>query len=197
MININEIITKQRNFFNSKETLPYDFRLDALHKLRKAIMLNEENILNALQEDLGKSHHEGYITEVGIVLKEITYIEKRLKKLMKRKAVKTGLADFPSKSFIMPHPYGNVLIISPWNYPLNLSLAPLVGAIAAGNTAIIKPSEFSIHTSDVIEEMISNTFDEKYISVIKGGIEENQELLGYKFNYIFFTGSTNVGKIVS
>lgn len=196
MININELVIKQKNFFDSKETLPYSFRIDALHKLRKAIMLHEEDILNALQKDLGKSHDEGYITEVGIVLKEITYVEKRLKKLMKKKTVRTAITDFPSKSFIMPHPFGNVLIISPWNYPINLSLAPLVGAIAAGNTAIIKPSEFSVNTSNVIDEIIKTTFDDKYISVVKGGIEENQLLLDQKFDYIFFTGSTNVGKIV-
>jgi aldehyde dehydrogenase (NAD+) len=196
MKNIKNLVTKQAQYFNSKETLPYQFRLEALQRLKEAILNNEEKLLNALQKDLNKSHHEGYITEVGIVLKEISYIEKRLKNLMKRKPVRTAITDFPAKSFIMPHPFGNVLIISPWNYPVNLTLTPLVGAIAAGNTAIIKPSEFSIHTSDVIEEIISSTFNEEYVAVVNGGIEVNQELLDHKFNYIFFTGSTNVGKIV-
>ncbi len=195
-MNITKAITNQRNYYNSKKTLSYESRLNALKTLKKAILDNKDELLGALKDDLNKSYNEGYMTEVGIVLKEIGYMEKKLKKLMKYRKVKTHLTDFPAKSFIVPHPYGNVLIISPWNYPVNLSLTPLIGALAAGNTAIIKPSEFSVNTSNVIEKIINDSFDDGLVKVIKGGISVNQELLDNKFNYIFFTGSTNVGRIV-
>lgn len=196
MKDIKKIYKKQKEFFKSHQTLSYDFRLNSLKKLRIAIENNIDKLLISLDEDLGKHQHEAYMTEIGIVLKEISYMEKNLKKLMKKKRVKSPLTDFPSISFIMPHPYGVVLIISPWNYPVNLSLTPLVGALAAGNTAIIKPSEFSSNTSQVIEKIIESVFDESYVSVIQGDKDTTQELLENKFNYIFFTGSTNVGKII-
>lgn len=195
-MNILGIIEKQRFYFKSKQTLSYEFRLQALGKLRTSISKYEVDLLDALQADLGKSHEEGYLTEVGIVLKEITFMEKNLKRLMRNKKVKTGIENFPAKSYIAPHPYGNVLIISPWNYPVNLALAPLIGAIASGNTVLIKPSEFSVYTSKLIARIISETFDSEYVKVILGGIKENKELLTHKFNFIFFTGSTQVGRIV-
>ncbi|XFA98707.1 aldehyde dehydrogenase [Candidatus Izemoplasma sp. B36] len=196
MNKIKNVFNLQKQYFNTHETLSYSFRMDALNKLRISIIKHADNLLEALDKDLGKHQHEAYMTEIGIVLKEISYMEKHLKKLMKRKRVKSPLTDFPSISFIMPHPYGTVLIISPWNYPVNLSLAPLVGAIAAGNTAIIKPSEFSVNTSKAIEELIKDAYEDKYVCVIQGDKEVTQELLENKFNYIFFTGSTNVGKII-
>jgi len=195
-MDIQTIVTNQRNFFRKKQTLEYDFRKEALNKLRQGILNNEENLKDALMKDLGKNSTESYMSEIGIVLKELTYIEKKLKKFMRNKNVKTHLADFPAKSFISPHPYGVALIISPWNYPVNLSLGPLIGAIAAGNTVILKPSEYSVNTSRVLKNMLCSIYPQEYITVIEGGIKENQELLDQKLDYIFFTGSTNVGKIV-
>lgn len=190
------IIQNQRNFYKTNQTLEYSFRKENLSRLRFAIISNQKKIETALLKDLGKSNAESYMTEIGFVLKELSYMEKNLKKLMKPKRVKSNLTDYPSKSFRYAHPYGNTLIISPWNYPINLTFGPLIGAIAAGNTAIIKPSEFSVNTSNIIAEIIKETFPSEYISVVLGGIETNQQLLDQKFDYIFFTGSTNVGKIV-
>ncbi len=191
-----QYVEKQREFFLSKKTLSYGFRLNALRRLREGILKYEDELHEALQKDLSKSKSESYMTEIGIVLKELRYHERKLKKHMKRRRVKTSLSDFPSNSFIQPSPYGVVLIISPWNYPVNLSLTPLIGAIAAGNAVIIKPSEYSVHTSKVLAELIEDTFDSDYIRVVNGGVETNQALLDEKFDYIFFTGSTAVGKIV-
>lgn len=195
-MDIKQLVQDQRTYLKTYETLEYEFRKKNLIKLRKAILKYQPELLEALKQDLGKNEDESYMTEIGIVLNELSYNEKHLKKLMKPKKVKTQLSDFPASSFIYPEPFGVVLIISPWNYPVNLALSPLVGALVAGNTAVIKPSEFSINTSRVIEEMILETFDEKYVKVIQGGIEVNQELLDQKFDYIFFTGSTNVGRLV-
>ena len=193
---IKELVEKQRKYFLCKETREYIYRKNALGKLRQAINKYEPKLKEALMYDLGKNEAESYFAEIGIVLKELTYIEKHLKKLMKNKKVKTHLVDFPARSFISPHPYGVVLVISPWNYPVMLSLCPLIGAIAAGNTVILKPSEFSAKTSEVLKEMINSTFNDEYVKVVTGSISTNQELLDQKLDYIFFTGSTNVGKIV-
>lgn len=191
-----EIVQNQREYFKNQHTISYDFRNNALSKLREAILKYEKEFTDALYKDLGKNQAESFFAEIGQVLKELTYIQKRLKKLMKNKKVKSSIIDFPSKSFTSPHPYGVTLIISPWNYPVMLSLGPLVGAIAAGNTVIIKPSEFSINTSKVLEKMISSTFKDNYIKVVNGAVKETQELLDQKLDYIFFTGSSNVGKII-
>jgi len=192
----NEIVLKQREYFRNQNTISYDFRYKALSSLRSSILKHEEELSEALFKDLGKNQAESFFTEIGQVLKELTYIQKRLKKLMKNRRVKSSIIDFPSKSYISPYPYGVTLIISPWNYPVMLSLGPIVGAIAAGNTIILKPSEFSINTSKVIEKIISSTFDDEYIKVINGAVKETQDLLNQKLDYIFFTGSTNVGRIV-
>mgnify|MGYP002640915946 CR=1 FL=1 len=190
------IVKKQRLFFESHQTLSYEYRKTNLDKLRNVILLHIDDLSKALKLDLGKSAHESYLTEIGVVLKELTYMQKHLKRLMKPKKVKTHITDFPAKSVRYSDPYGVTLIISPWNYPVNLALAPLIGAIAAGNTAIVKPSEFSVHTSKVLEKIISKTFDDEYIKVVLGGVDVNQNLLDQRFDYIFFTGSSNVGKIV-
>lgn len=195
-MNAKQLVEKQRKFYRTHQTLPYQFRKENLKRLRNAIYKYQDKLEQALKEDLGKNNHESYMTEIGFVLKELTYNERHLKKMMKPKKVKSSVTDFPASSYRYSDPYGVVLIISPWNYPVNLTIGPLIGAIAAGNTAIIKPSEFSSNTSQVIEEMISETFNEEYIKVVQGGVETNQALLDQKFNYIFFTGSTNVGKIV-
>ncbi len=193
---IKQTVNKQREYYLSNETLDYNYRLNALRRLREGILKYENELYDALEKDLSKSKSESYMTEIGFVLKELRFHERKLKKHMKRRRVRTSLSDFPSNSFVQPSPFGVVLIISPWNYPVNLSLTPLVGAIAAGNTVIIKPSEYSIHTSNVLADLIADTFEENYVKVINGGVETNQALLDEKFDYIFFTGSTAVGKIV-
>ena len=151
-MNIKQLVQNQRTYFKTHETLEYQFRKDNLNKLRLAINKYEPQLLEALKQDLGKNEHESYLTEIGVVLKELTYNEKNLKKLMKPKRVKTQITDFPASSYIHAEPFGVVLIISPWNYPVNLTLSPLIGALVSGNTAIIKPSEFSLNTSKVMEE---------------------------------------------
>lgn len=189
------LISKQRAFFLKGDTLSYEYRKDALERLYKSIQTHESDILKALKRDLGKPSIEGFFAEVGQVYKELTFIKKRLKSYMKVKRVKSELSDFPSKSFITPHPYGVVLVISPWNYPFLLAIGPVIGAIAAGNTVILKPSEYSVHTTKVIEK-IMDVFDDDYVKVVKGAVQETTELLNEKLDYIFFTGSTAVGKII-
>lgn len=190
------ILEKQRIFFKSGKTIDYQFRLSALKKLREMIINKQSAIIKALKLDLNKSETESYMTEIGLVISDINYQIKHLKKNMKIKRVKTPLAQFKSKSFTSPYPYGNVLIISPWNYPILLTLEPLAGAIAAGNTVIIKPSEDSPNCSKVINELISSCFPNEYVGVIEGNYMVASSLLKEKWDYIFFTGSTNIGKIV-
>ncbi len=171
-------------------------RKGALAKLKNSIIKNSELITNALQEDLGKSATEGFLAEVSLTLSEISHMQKNLKNYMKDRTVKTGLANFVAHSFIKKSPYGTVLIISPWNYPFLLAIEPLVDAIAAGNTVVLKPSAYSPSTSKIIKKIISETFDEREVAVIEGGREENACLLEQKFDYIFFTGSKAVGQKV-
>ncbi len=196
MKTIEMIVEKQRKFFSTNITKDISFRQRNLNKLYRAITEYEERILEALKKDLNKSSMEGYMTEIGMVLNEISYFKKNIKKLAKVKSVKTPLAQFPSKSFIISEPYGLVLVMSPWNYPFQLSMAPLVGAIAAGNCCILKPSPDAPYTSRVMADMIKEYFSPSYITVVEGGIPISDELLEEKFDYIFYTGSTRVGKII-
>lgn len=193
---IEKIVQSQHTYFKTGETLSIAFRLRALRTLRAKIMEHEEEILDALRADLGKSHFEGYMTEVGLALDEIRYMEKHLKKLIKPHRVPTPLGNFHSKSFVLPSPYGTVLIMSPWNYPFQLSIEPLVDALAAGNTAVVKPGSYSPNTSNIIKKVLEECFKEEYVSVVLGGRSENQALLDQKFEYIFFTGSKAVGREV-
>ncbi|HDB5687075.1 TPA: aldehyde dehydrogenase [Staphylococcus aureus] len=183
-------------FFNTQQTKDISFRKEQLKKLSKAIKSYESDILEALYTDLGKNKVEAYATEIGITLKSIKNARKELKNWTKTKNVDTPLYLFPTKSYIKKEPYGTVLIIAPFNYPFQLVLEPLIGAIAAGNTAIIKPSELTPNVARVIKRLINETFDANYIEVIEGGIEETQTLIHLPFDYVFFTGSENVGKIV-
>lgn len=183
-------------FFNTQQTKDISFRKDQLKKLSKAIKSYESDILEALYTDLGKNKVEAYATEIGITLKSIKNARKELKNWTKTKNVDTPLYLFPTKSYIKKEPYGTVLIIAPFNYPFQLVFEPLIGAIAAGNTAIIKPSELTPNVARVIKRLINETFDANYIEVIEGGIEETQTLIHLSFDYVFFTGSENVGKIV-
>lgn len=193
---ISDLVNKQRDYYNLGETRNYENREKALKQLYNGVIANEANIKEALLKDLNKASGEAYLSEIGVTLKEIRYLLKHLKKLMKNKRVRTEITNFPAKSFISPFPYGVTLIMSPWNYPIYLTLAPLAGAIAAGNTVVIKPSNYSPATSDVIEKLISEIYPKEFVTVVKGGREENQDLLNQRFDYIFFTGSTSVGKIV-
>ena len=196
MSHIDLILEAQREYFNQGETLDVDFRIKQLKKLKSTIELYQNDIELALYEDLNKSSFEAYMCEIGLVLDGISYMLKNVRQFSKDKTVKTPLAQFASRSYEKKVPYGNVLIISPWNYPFLLTLEPLVEAISAGNTAIIKPSAYSPKTSEIIKKIIDTTFEEKYIACVTGGRKENQELLEKKFDFIFFTGSQNVGKVV-
>lgn len=191
-----EIVEKQRAYFLAQHTKTYAFRRDALLRLRRAIESNQENILEALRLDLNKPAIEGYMVEYAMVIDEINYILRHLRRWMKPKKVPTSLIHFPAKSRILSEPYGVVLIMSPWNYPFQLTLEPLAGAIAAGNCAVIKPSNSTPNTSKLIAEIIHETFDPSYIEVVQGGRKENADLLEEHFDYIFFTGSVSVGKVV-
>jgi len=194
---IKNIINKQRAFFNSKKTFDIQRRKELLKNLKKEIENNEKEIENALFKDLGKSEGESYLTELHFIYSELNIAIKNIDKWVKRKSVRSSLLNFPSSDYIIAQPYGITLHISPWNYPFQLSIAPLIGAIAAGNTVILKPSEYSINTSLVLEKIIDNVFPEDLVKVIQGGPEEATELLNYRWDYIFFTGSLNVGKIVA
>lgn len=195
-MNIDEILEKQRQFFRSGATLPVSFRIEMLKKLYNTIRKYETEICKALTTDLGKSDFEGFMCEVGLTLTEISYMIRHVRKFAKEHTVWTPLAQFASRSYKKPSPYGNTLIMSPWNYPFLLTIDPLADAIAAGNTAIVKPSAYSPATSAVIDKIITECFDSRYIAVVTGGRKENAALLEKKFDFIFFTGSQNVGKEV-
>lgn len=196
MSKITEIVSKQKEYFLTGATRPYQARLANLKKLEKSVKTHEAELLDALKQDLNKSDYESYLTEIGIALEEIRYHKKHLKKWMKKKKISSSLSHFPSKGYSMPEPYGVVLIASPWNYPLNMCFQALLGAISAGNCAVIKPSAYAAATSKAIVRLISDTFDPEYVTVVEGGRAENQELFKQKFDYIFFTGSVSVGKTV-
>jgi len=195
-MNIDEVLKKQREFFHSGKTLPVSFRIEMLKKLYSAIKENEEEINRALKADLGKSEFEGFMCEVGLSLSEISFMISHTKRFAKRKIVKTPLTNFASTSFTKNSPYGNVLIMSPWNYPFLLTIEPLADAIAAGNTAIVKPSAYSPETSAVMAIIIGECFPDEYVAMVTGGRKENAELLDKKFDMVFFTGSQAVGKEV-
>ena len=193
---MHNIVEKQKKFFKSGKTLDINLRIEYLKKLKKVIKDNEIAIFEVLNKDLGKSETEAYMCEVGLTLDEISYMIKNIKKFAKEKIVPTPLTNFHSKSIIKLVPRGNVLIMSPWNYPFLLTMEPLVDAISAGNTVILKPSAYSKFTSDIVSKIIKDVFPEEYVAVVKGGREENKQLLSYNYDYIFFTGSQSVGKEV-
>lgn len=191
-----EMVRKQHAFFAGGTTKPVAYRKKQLVKLYRAIAAHEEEIFAALKKDLNKSAFEAYETEVGIVRAEITYMLRHLDTLARPRRRPTPLTLFPGRSYVISEPYGVALIISPWNYPFQLTLVPLIGAIAAGNCAIVKPSNHSPHTSDVIRRLLAGIYSEEYVGVVLGGREANKDLLAQHFDYIFFTGSVHVGKTV-
>ncbi|OIP75955.1 MAG: aldehyde dehydrogenase family protein [Oscillatoriales cyanobacterium CG2_30_44_21] len=193
---IQTIIAKQRAFFATGKTKEYDYRITQLNKLLSLIKDNDQLILDALRADLRKPAIEGFGSELLGTISEIKYLIKNLKNWMKPQKVSTPINLFPSSSYIYAEPLGVVLIVAPWNYPFVLTMQPLAGAIAAGNCAIVKPSEHTPHTSKAIATLINNNFDPSLITAIEGGIDTNQALLAEKFDHIFFTGGTAIGKIV-
>lgn len=193
---IKELLESQRLFFTAGKTLSPEYRIAALKRLRAAILAHEAEIHDALKQDLGKSRFESYMCEVGLTCSELSYMITHLKRFAAEKRVPTPLAQFASHSYTKPSPFGVTLIMSPWNYPFMLAIDPLADALAAGNTAILKPSAYSPCTSKIIQKLIGECFDPSYVAVITGGRSENQYLLRQKFDYIFFTGSQNVGREV-
>lgn len=192
---IGEIIQRQRQFFESGQTRTYEFRLAQLRALKQAIQEEQAAILVALQADLHKPELEAYLTEIGVI-KEINHAIKHLKAWMRPRSVAIPLEQQPARGRIYPEPLGAVLIIGPWNYPFQLMISPLVGAIAAGNCALLKPSELAPHTSQIVARLIAKTFDPAYITVVEGGVAVSQAILAERFDHIFFTGGTAIGKVV-
>lgn len=193
---IRQILEKQHRLFREGATLPVSFRLSQLQKLKDGIRRYEEKLDQALEADLGKSRMESYMCEIGLTLSELTWMQKHLRSLVREKRVATPLAQFAARSFRSPSPYGTVLIMSPWNYPVLLTLEPLIDAIAAGNTVVIKPSAYAEHTSAVLKEMLKECFPSEYVAVVTGGRAENKALLEQRFDKIFFTGGKTVGREV-
>lgn len=196
MLIIKTIIESQRVFFEEGKTKDIDFRIKQLEKLKELIIKYEEEILEALRKDLNKSKFEAYVTEIGMIVQEINHTIKKLPKWAKAKRARTPIAQAISTSKIHSSPYGVVLIISPWNYPFQLTMAPLIGAIAAGNCVVLKPSPYSENTSQLMAKIIEENFEKEYVAIFQGGREVNEKLLEEKWDYIFFTGSPGVGRVV-
>ena len=195
-MDIKTCVDNQRAYFNTHATLSYAFRFEALTLLKRVIQEHELEIMEALKQDLGKSNFESYMTEIGMVFEELNYARKNLKKWMGFQRVPTPLAQFPAVSFTMAEPLGVALIMAPWNYPFQLTMSPLIGALAAGNCAIVKPSAYAPATSHCIAKLLNIIYDECYVAVIEGGRAENTELLEQRFDTIFFTGGVQVGRLV-
>lgn len=193
---IEKLVNAQHLYFATGETIPVSFRLAKLKDLKASIKKHEAEIIQALSKDLGKSEHESYMCEIGMTLSELTYQMKHLRKWCRINKHPVGLANFHSRGYSIFEPYGCVLIMSPWNYPFMLCMEPLVGALAAGNCCVVKPSAYSPATSAIIKLIIEEVFESGYVSVVEGGRQENQSLLEQRFDYIFFTGGVTVGKQV-
>jgi acyl-CoA reductase-like NAD-dependent aldehyde dehydrogenase len=191
------LMEKQRAFFATGKTRDVSFRLEALQKLQQILLNYEQEIGEALKADLGKPFLEAYTSEIAYVKEDLHFVMKRLKKWARPQKVSSPMVTWPARSFIIPEPYGNTLIIAPWNYPFQLTVSPLIGAIAAGNTAILKPSEVTPRTQELLVRLINKTFPAEYIFCVGGGVEESQALLDQRFDFIFFTGSIKVGRIVA
>ena len=189
-------VSAQHSYFAKGHTLPLSFRRDALIRLEKALIRREEDIHAALHKDLHKSSSEAYMCETGMTRAELSYMLRHLRRFAKRRSVPSPLAQFPSQSFTVKEPLGVVLIMSPWNYPFMLTMEPLIGALAAGNCCVVKPSAYAPATSAVIASILGECFPPEYVTVVEGGRAENQALLSQKFNHIFFTGSPSVGREV-
>ena len=197
MSTIPDIISAQKTFFKSQKTKDVSSRLAYLMALKNEIISKEQAIYDALKLDFKKSEFESFISEFGIVISELNLVIKNLNNWVKPESVKSSLLTFPSRDYIYKDPYGTILVIAPWNYPFLLAIEPLIMAIAAGNTVVLKPSELTKHTSQLITNMVKNVFPKAYVTSIQGGVETSTELIAQKWDYIFFTGSVSVGKIVA
>lgn len=193
---LQSMLAAQRAYFQSGKTLPTSARIAALRSLKEALKRHESDIYAALQADLGKSQSESYLCELGMVYSELSYMLRHVKKFARERTVATPLSQFASRSYVMPCPRGVTLIMSPWNYPLMLALDPLIDALAAGNTVVLKPSAYAPETSCILQTIAEEAFDTGLVCVVTGGREENRQLLNQTFDYIFFTGSSSVGKEV-
>lgn len=193
---IHQVVENQKEFFDSGATLSVDKRIEYLKKIKHYIINNESAIAAALKADLGKSPYESYLCEIAVVIAEVNYMLKNIRRLTKNKTVPTPFGQQLSHSYVRPKPYGTVLIMSPWNYPFMLTIPPVIDAVAAGNTCVVKTSAYSPNTSALVKEMLESIFPKDYVTVITGGRDENTHLLDEKFDYIFFTGSKNVGKLI-
>ena len=194
---ISELMTRQNAFFETGGTRNVDERINKLRQLKELVESKEKEISEALYKDFKKPEFETYITETSFILSELKFIIKNLKKWTQPEKVKSSWLNYPSKDYIYPNPYGVCLVLAPWNYPFQLTVSPAIGAIAAGNTVVIKPSEFTPHTSAVITQIFEEVFPQEWVSVVEGGVEVSEKLLEQKWNYVFFTGSVPVGRIVA
>ena len=195
-MDILKIVNQQKIFFNSNSTKQVSLRIETLKKLKNVLKENEQELYTAIYTDFKKSEFETYLTELSLIYNELNGAIRNLKKWSKQKRVRTNLANFPAKSYIIPEPLGTVLVISAWNYPYQIALIPAISALAAGNTVVIKPSEIPNNTSKILAKIINSNFDSNYLAVIEGGVKTTTELLQQKWDKIFFTGSTPIGKIV-
>ena len=195
-MDIPKIVNQQKKLFNSNSTKEVSLRIETLKKLKKVLKENEQELYTAIYTDFKKSEFETYLTELSLIYNELNDAIRNLKKWSKKKRVRTNLANFPAKSYVIPEPLGTVLVISAWNYPYQIALIPAISALAAGNTVVIKTSEIPNNTSRVLAELINSSFDVNHLTVIEGGVETTTELLKQEFDKIFFTGSTNIGKII-
>ncbi|MBT4218032.1 MAG: aldehyde dehydrogenase family protein, partial [Flavobacteriales bacterium] len=193
---ISKIINSQKYFFNTNKTKDVRFRIETLKKLKTILKENEKDLYNSIYSDFKKSEFETYMSELALIYNELNDAIRNLKKWSKQKRVRTNFVNLPSKSYIIPEPLGTVLVISAWNYPYLISLIPAISAIAAGNTVVVKPSEITINCSNIISKLINTNFPENYFTVIEGGVDTTTELLKEKWDKIFFTGSSTVGKII-
>lgn len=196
-MNISSLLQQQREFFKTQATKDISFRIQHIENLKRELISKEQDIYKALHQDFNKSEFESFMSEYGIAISEINLVLKHLKKWAKPERIKSSMLTFPSKDYIYKEPYGTVLVIAPWNYPFLLAIEPLVMAIAAGNTVVLKPSELTNHTSKLISNIIEKVFNKTYVCSVQGGVSVAAELLEQKWDYIFFTGSVPVGKIVA
>ena len=197
MITQNKILENQKKFFESGKSRDINFIKRKLQQLKTSILKNEELIYSALYKDLKKSKFEAYISEIGILISEIDLVIKNIHKWSKPKKIRSSMLNFPSNDFIISEPYGCTLVIAPWNYPFQLAVSPIISAIASGNTVVLKPSEITEHTGEIIKTLLSDIFEENHLKVVLGGVPETTQLLNLRWDYIFFTGSVEVGKIIA
>lgn len=194
---ISQLVNEQKAFFSSGKTKSLNYRKNILKRLKAELIKNEQNIIDALYADFKKPKFESILSETELVISELNLTLKKLNTWAKPKRVFPSLLNFPSTDKIIYEPYGTILVIAPWNYPFQLALLPLIGAIAAGNTVVLKPSELTPFTSKLIENIIKSVFQKEYVSVVQGDAKVAKDLLAKKWDYIFFTGSVHVGKIVA